>query len=109
MSDIHPVDAPTSPARDRPRLDQRHRSSGQDDLERRARQSGGAPDGALVSAPAWVFSPRADDHDFQIHVAARSAEDLPEIVVTHLSGSRDIASTETHLVFEHLGGGSLVV
>ena len=48
-------------------------------------------------------------NDFQIHVAARSAEDLREIVVTHLSGSRDIASTETNLIFEHLGGGSPVV
>ena len=46
--------------------------------------------------------------DFLIHVAARSAEDLRELVVTHLSGSRDVASTETNLIFEHLGGGSPV-
>jgi DNA-binding Lrp family transcriptional regulator len=45
-------------------------------------------------------------NDFQIHVAARSAEELREIVVTHLSGSRDIASTETNLIFEHIGSGS---
>lgn len=45
-------------------------------------------------------------NDFQVHVAARSAEELREIVVTHLSGSRDIASTETNLIFEHIGTGS---
>jgi len=48
----------------------------------------------------------AGHNDFQIHVAARSAEELRELVVTHLSGSRDIASTETNLIFEHIGTGS---
>ncbi|MCW2819256.1 MAG: putative Transcriptional regulator, AsnC family [Marmoricola sp.] len=51
----------------------------------------------------------AGANDFLIHVAARSAEELRELVVTHLSGSRDVASTETNLIFEHLGGGSPVV
>ena len=48
-------------------------------------------------------------NDFQLHVAARSAEELRDLVVTHLSGSRDIASTETNLIFEHIGNGSPVV
>ncbi|MCW2867316.1 MAG: putative Transcriptional regulator, AsnC family [Marmoricola sp.] len=51
----------------------------------------------------------AGANDFLIHVAARNAEELRELVVTHLSGSREVASTETNLVFEHLGGGSPVV
>ena len=48
----------------------------------------------------------AGHNDFQIHVAARTAEELRELVVTHLSGNRDIASTETNLIFEHIGTGS---
>jgi DNA-binding Lrp family transcriptional regulator len=40
--------------------------------------------------------------DFQIHVAARSPDDLRDFVVANLSASKDIAATETSLIFEHV-------
>jgi len=43
-------------------------------------------------------------NDFQIHVAARSPDDLRDFVVKNLSASRDVASTETNLIFEHVAG-----
>ncbi len=45
--------------------------------------------------------------DFQIHLAARSADDLRDFVVRNLSASRDVASTETNLIFEHITGTAL--
>jgi len=47
-------------------------------------------------------------NDFQLHVAARSADDLRDFVVRNLSASRDVASTETNLIFEHCRGSDLV-
>ena len=44
--------------------------------------------------------------DFMIHVAARSADDLRDFVVENLSASRDVAATETNLIFEHVATGS---
>lgn len=44
--------------------------------------------------------------DFMIHVAARSADDLRDFVVDNLSASRDVAATETNLIFEHVATGS---
>jgi len=46
-------------------------------------------------------------NDFQIHLAARSADDLRDFVVRNLSASRDVASTETNLIFEHITGTAL--
>src|SRR6516162_3175237 len=46
-------------------------------------------------------------NDFQIHLAARSADDLRDFVVKNLSASRDVASTETNLIFEHITGTAL--
>ena len=46
-------------------------------------------------------------NDFQIHLAARSADDLRDFVVKNLSASRDVASTETNLIFEHIKGTAL--
>jgi DNA-binding Lrp family transcriptional regulator len=46
-------------------------------------------------------------NDFQIHLAARSADDLRDFVVKNLSASRDVASTETNLIFEHIQGTAL--
>ena len=46
-------------------------------------------------------------NDFQIHLAARSADDLRDFVVTNLSASRDVAITETNLIFEHFPGTTL--
>ena len=45
-------------------------------------------------------------NDFQIHVAARSPDELRDFVVKHLSASRDVASTETNLIFEHIATGT---
>lgn len=44
------------------------------------------------------------DNDFSIHVAARSPEMLRQFVVENLSASRDVASTQTSLIFEHQAG-----
>jgi DNA-binding Lrp family transcriptional regulator len=41
-------------------------------------------------------------NDFLIHVAARSPDDLRDFVVDNLSASRDVAATETNLIFEHV-------
>jgi DNA-binding Lrp family transcriptional regulator len=46
-------------------------------------------------------------NDFQIHVAARSPDDLRDFVVKNLSASRDVAGTETNLIFEHIAGTAL--
>jgi DNA-binding Lrp family transcriptional regulator len=45
--------------------------------------------------------------DFQIHVAAKSPDDLRDFVVRNLSASRDVATTETNLIFEHITGTAL--
>jgi DNA-binding Lrp family transcriptional regulator len=45
-------------------------------------------------------------NDFQIHVAAKSPDDLRDFVVRHLSASRDVATTETSLIFEHVAMGT---
>lgn len=42
--------------------------------------------------------------DFLIHVATAGSDELREFVVNHLSSSRDVAMTETSLIFEHLRG-----
>lgn len=44
--------------------------------------------------------------DFLLHVASRSADDLRAFVVDNLSASRDVAATETSLIFEHVATGS---
>jgi DNA-binding Lrp family transcriptional regulator len=44
----------------------------------------------------------AGANDFQLHVAARSTDDLRDFVVEHLSASADVAMTETSLIFEHI-------
>ena len=43
-------------------------------------------------------------NDFQIHVAARSSDDLRDFVVKNVSASRDVATTETNLIFDHFPG-----
>jgi DNA-binding Lrp family transcriptional regulator len=45
-------------------------------------------------------------NDFQLHVAAASPDALRDFVVENLSASRDVASTETNLIFEHIPTGS---
>jgi len=44
----------------------------------------------------------AGGDDFQVHVAAASPDALRDFVVQNLSASRDVAMTETHLIFEHI-------
>lgn len=39
--------------------------------------------------------------DFLLHVAAPNPEQLRNFVVRHLSASRDVATTQTSLIFEH--------
>lgn len=51
----------------------------------------------------------AGANDFQVHVAAESADDLRDFVVENLSASRDVAMTETNLIFEHIRGASPIV
>jgi len=46
-------------------------------------------------------------NDFQIHLAARSPDDLRDFVVKNLSACRDVATTETNLIFEHIAGTAL--
>ena len=45
-------------------------------------------------------------NDFQIHIAAESPDALRDFVVKYLSASRDIAMTETNLIFEHIAGNT---
>lgn len=47
----------------------------------------------------------AGPDDFQVHVAVESADMLRDFVVHHLSGSADVAMTETSLIFEHVKAG----
>ncbi|WP_082612207.1 MULTISPECIES: Lrp/AsnC family transcriptional regulator [unclassified Nocardioides] len=42
--------------------------------------------------------------DFLVHVATAGSEELRGFVVNHLSGTKDVAMTETSLIFEHLRG-----
>lgn len=44
--------------------------------------------------------------DFVIQVAAASPDGLRQFVTEHLSASREFATTETSLVFEHLRGNA---
>jgi DNA-binding Lrp family transcriptional regulator len=46
--------------------------------------------------------------DFQVHVAAESPDTLRDFVVRNLSASRDVAMTETHLIFEHIRTGTVL-
>ncbi len=46
--------------------------------------------------------------DFQVHVAAESPDALRDFVVRNLSASRDVAMTETHLIFEHIRTGTVL-
>jgi DNA-binding Lrp family transcriptional regulator len=48
-------------------------------------------------------------NDFQIHVAAKSSDDLRDFVVTNLSALREVAATETNLIFEHRASGTGLV
>lgn len=41
-------------------------------------------------------------HDFFVHVAMATPEELRDFVVVHLSGNEDVSLTETSLIFEHL-------
>jgi hypothetical protein len=41
-------------------------------------------------------------HDFLVHVVVQDTAQLRQFVVVNLSGSPEVASTETNLIFEHL-------
>ena len=76
-------------------------------LQGNARARIGEFGGWLSSLPGVlnVFFLAGGD-DFQVHVAAASPDALREFVVANLSANRDVAMTETHLIFEHLRTGS---
>ena len=67
--------------------------------------------GAAIAALPGVLNVffLAGSNDFQVHLAAESADDLRDFVVENLSASREVAMTETNLIFEHLRGGSPIV
>ena len=44
----------------------------------------------------------AGGQDFLVHVVAKDTAELRQFVVVNLSGSPEVASTETNLIFEHL-------
>lgn len=44
----------------------------------------------------------AGTHDFLVHVVVRDTADLRKFVVVNLSGSSEVAATDTSLVFEHV-------
>jgi DNA-binding Lrp family transcriptional regulator len=46
-------------------------------------------------------------NDFQIHIAVETADALRDFVVRHLSARREVAFTETNVIFEHVVGLSL--
>lgn len=63
------------------------------------------------AAPSWpgvlaLFHMGGAD-DYLLHVAARSASDLRDFVLTHLAGHPAVAHTETNLIFEHVEGRGL--
>lgn len=63
------------------------------------------------AAPTWpgvlaLFHMGGAD-DYLLHVAARSAEDLRQFVLTYLAGHPAVAHTETNLIFEHVVGRGL--
>jgi DNA-binding Lrp family transcriptional regulator len=43
-------------------------------------------------------------YDFLLHVATADVDDLRTIITDRLSGTRLVADTETHLIFEHRRG-----
>lgn len=44
----------------------------------------------------------AGGHDFLVHIGVQDTTELREFVVVNLSGNPEVASTETHFIFEHL-------
>lgn len=44
-------------------------------------------------------------NDFQVHIAVETPDALRDFVVRHLSARREVAFTETNVIFEHLVGG----
>lgn len=62
-------------------------------------------------APAWPgvlsFFHTGGADDYMLHIAAASATDLRDFVITHLADHPAVAHTETNLVFEHVIGSGL--
>lgn len=63
------------------------------------------------AAPAWpgvlAFFHIGGANDYMLHVAAESAADLRDFVITHLADHPAVAHSETNLVFEHVVGSGL--
>ncbi len=62
-------------------------------------------------APTWPgvlsFFHTGGADDYMLHIAAASATDLRDFVITHLADHPAVAHTETNLVFEHVIGSGL--
>ncbi|MGV8896222.1 MAG: Lrp/AsnC family transcriptional regulator [Rhodoglobus sp.] len=63
------------------------------------------------AAPTWPgvlsFFHTGGADDYMLHIAAASATDLRDFVITHLADHPAVAHTETNLVFEHVIGSGL--
>lgn len=63
------------------------------------------------AAPSWpgvlAFFHTGGADDYLLHVAAGSAAELRDFVITHLADHPAVAHTETNLVFEHVVGSGL--
>jgi DNA-binding Lrp family transcriptional regulator len=61
-----------------------------------------------AAAPNWpgvlAFFHTGGAEDYLLHVAAASAADLRDFVITHLAAHPAVSHTETNLVFEHIPG-----
>ncbi|QAV70097.1 Lrp/AsnC family transcriptional regulator [Salinibacterium sp. UTAS2018] len=63
------------------------------------------------AAPRWpgvlAFFHTGGGDDYLLHVAARSAAELRDFMLTYLASHPAVAHTETNLVFEHVTGRGL--
>lgn len=63
------------------------------------------------AAPNWpgvlAFFHTGGGDDYLLHVAARSAAELRDFMLTYLASHPAVAHTETNLVFEHVTGRGL--
>lgn len=61
-----------------------------------------------AAAPSWpgvlAFFHTGGAEDYLLHVAAASAADLRDFVITYLAAHPAVSHTETNLVFEHIPG-----
>jgi len=68
-------------------------------------------DAFRTAAPHWpgvlAFFHTGGSDDYLLHIAARSAAELRDFMLTYLASHPAVAHTETNLVFEHVTGRGL--